>query len=585
MAFVLSGIIASIAGVLYVYYNRFINPVAASFPVSVEAVLMAIVGGSGTILGPFLGSGIILVLRNWVSGFFHYYTAVLGVVFIVTVLWAPQGIMGLVGALARGKPRRRRMSEPAIRVERLSKVFGGLRAVDEASLSVASGERRVLIGPNGAGKTTLFNCIAGTLHATSGRVLLFGTDITALAENRRTALGMGRTFQISNVFTDLTVFENLMLSIIGTEPAQMDHAPAGRRRSRPSARRRSTGLAKVGLGERADEPVKLLSYGERRQLELALALNVAPEGAAARRAVRRPLAERAAALLAADRRAAARHHADHDRARHRHRAGARRPRHRAAPRQDHPRRHAERSADQRAGAGGVFWPRLTLAVRDIHTYYGDSYVLHGLSLEVRAGEIVAILGRNGMGKTTLIRSVAGLTPPRRGDVLFRGASLAGKPPYAISQAGIAIVPQGRRIFRSLSVRENLLLPTSALAPRAHTLDPGRKHWTLDAVLREFPQLAERLDNAGGSLSGGEQQMLAIGRALMANPSVILMDEPSEGLSPKLVQRVEEIMRRLRESGHAILLVEQNLALALVGRRPHPRRFRPAASCSTARRTN
>jgi branched-chain amino acid transport system ATP-binding protein len=207
-------------------------------------------------------------------------------------------------------------------------------------------------------------------------------------------------------------------------------------------------------------------------------------------------------------------------------------------------------------------PEPLLAVRDIHTYYGDSYVLHGLSLELRAGEIVAILGRNGMGKTTLIRSVAGLTPPRRGDVVFRGASVAGKTPYAIAQGGIAIVPQGRRIFKSLSVRENLALPTSALAGRARAREAGRKHWTLDAVLAEFPQLAERLDSSGGSLSGGEQQMLAIGRALMANPSLILMDEPSEGLSPKLVQRVEEIMRGLRDSGHAILLVEQNLGLAM-----------------------
>jgi branched-chain amino acid transport system ATP-binding protein len=125
------------------------------------------------------------------------------------------------------------------------------------------------------------------------------------------------------------------------------------------------------------------------------------------------------------------------------------------------------------------------------------------------------------------------------------------------------VPQGRRIFKSLSVRENLALPTSALAGRSR-MQPvaGRKHWTLDAVLEEFPQLKERLSNAGGSLSGGEQQMLAIGRALMANPSVILMDEPSEGLSPKLVQQVEEIMRRLREAGLSILLVEQNLALAM-----------------------
>jgi branched-chain amino acid transport system ATP-binding protein len=208
-------------------------------------------------------------------------------------------------------------------------------------------------------------------------------------------------------------------------------------------------------------------------------------------------------------------------------------------------------------------PEPLLTVRDIHTYYGDSYVLHGLSLDLRPGEIVAILGRNGMGKTTLMRSVAGLTPPRRGEVTFRGQSLGGKTPYAISQSGIAIVPQGRRIFKSLSVRENLMLPTSGLAGRSRQkAETGRRHWTLDAVLAEFPQLAERLTNMGGQLSGGEQQMLAIGRALMANPAVILMDEPSEGLSPKLVQHVETIMRGLRESGHAILLVEQNLALAM-----------------------
>jgi branched-chain amino acid transport system ATP-binding protein len=202
-----------------------------------------------------------------------------------------------------------------------------------------------------------------------------------------------------------------------------------------------------------------------------------------------------------------------------------------------------------------------LAVRDIHTYYGDSYVLHGLSLELSQGRIVVILGRNGMGKTTLIRSVAGLTPPRRGDIVFDGQSLIAKPPYEIAQTGMAIVPQGRRIFKSLTVRENLMLPTSALAGH-RKIDSSRKPWTLDSVLDEFPQLAERMDNTGSALSGGEQQMLAIGRALMANPSLILMDEPSEGLSPKLVQKIEEIMRNLRNHGHSILLVEQNLALAL-----------------------
>ncbi len=205
-----------------------------------------------------------------------------------------------------------------------------------------------------------------------------------------------------------------------------------------------------------------------------------------------------------------------------------------------------------------------LSVRDIHTYYGESYVLQGVTLEVPAGALVAILGRNGMGKTTLIRSVAGLAPPRRGEVVFKGRSQRGRPPYAIAQAGVAIVPQGRRIFRSLTVRENLLLPTSRLARPGRALADaaGRTRWDLDAVLAEFPQLAERLDHPGGALSGGEQQMLAVGRALMANPDLVLMDEPSEGLAPRLVQQIESIMRRVRASGHAVLLVEQNLALAL-----------------------
>ncbi len=201
-------------------------------------------------------------------------------------------------------------------------------------------------------------------------------------------------------------------------------------------------------------------------------------------------------------------------------------------------------------------PEALLRVRELHTYYGDSYVLQGPSLQVRAGTIVAILGRNGMGKTTLIRSVAGLTPPRRGEITFKGERLGGRPPYQIAQLGIALVPQGRRIFRSLSVRENLLLPRSGLArPRAGS-------WNLDAVLKEFPQLAARLHHGGGALSGGEQQMLAVARALMANPDLVLMDEPSEGLSPMLVQQVGDIMKSMRERGHAVLLVEQNFGLAM-----------------------
>jgi branched-chain amino acid transport system ATP-binding protein len=194
-----------------------------------------------------------------------------------------------------------------------------------------------------------------------------------------------------------------------------------------------------------------------------------------------------------------------------------------------------------------------LTVNDIHTYYGDSYVLQGLSLEVASGQIATLLGRNGMGKTTLIRSVAGLTPPQRGTITFKGTSLAGC---------IALVPQGRRIFSALTVRENLLVPTSMLAGRRGQGSSQKGRWNLATVLEEFPQLAERTDQSGGDLSGGEQQMLAIGRALMANPDLILMDEPSEGLAPVLVTQIGEMMQSIRQQGHSILLVEQNFGLAM-----------------------
>ena len=203
-----------------------------------------------------------------------------------------------------------------------------------------------------------------------------------------------------------------------------------------------------------------------------------------------------------------------------------------------------------------------LSVDDIHTYYGDSYALQGLSLEVPHGHIVALLGRNGMGKTTLVRSVAGLTPPRAGTIRLRGAPLTGLAPHAIARLGVGLVPQGRRTFASLTVRENLLLPTSVLAARPAPAGAADDGWTLARVLREFPNLAERIDHRARHLSGGEQQMLAIARALMANPTLILMDEPSEGLAPVIVARLAEIMRGLRGHGHSILLVEQNVELAL-----------------------
>ncbi len=191
-----------------------------------------------------------------------------------------------------------------------------------------------------------------------------------------------------------------------------------------------------------------------------------------------------------------------------------------------------------------------LVVDGIHTYYGESHILHGVSLAVAPGEAVALLGRNGAGKTTLIRSIVGFTPPRQGRVVWDGAAIDRWPPYRIARRGIGLVPQGRRIFAPLTVRENL------------TLGARPDGWTLERVFALFPRLRERQEQAGGTLSGGEQQMLAIGRALLTNGRLLLLDEPSEGLAPLVVREIGRIVQGLKGRGLSILLVEQNYHVAL-----------------------
>jgi len=193
-----------------------------------------------------------------------------------------------------------------------------------------------------------------------------------------------------------------------------------------------------------------------------------------------------------------------------------------------------------------------LEITDVHTYYGDSYVLQGVSLAVGRGEVIGVLGRNGMGKTTLIRSIVGFTPPRRGRIVFKDREITRWPSNRIVGLGLGLVPQGRRVFPSLTVAENL-----AVGVRANG-----GPWTVERAMQLFPRLRERAENRAGKLSGGEQQMLAIARALMSNPELLLMDEPTEGLAPLLVREVGRVIESLKREGLSILLVEQNLPLAL-----------------------
>jgi branched-chain amino acid transport system ATP-binding protein len=194
-----------------------------------------------------------------------------------------------------------------------------------------------------------------------------------------------------------------------------------------------------------------------------------------------------------------------------------------------------------------------LEVEDIHTNYGESYVLQGVSLRVGRGQVVAVLGRNGVGKTTLIRSIIGFTPPRRGRILLNGEDITRLPAHEIARRGVGLVPQGRRIFPSLAVGEHLEV--------GERVGNG-SGWSFGRVLDLFPRLRERIRNRGNQLSGGEQQMLACGRALVGNPDILLMDEPSEGLAPLLVRELGRMLAGLKAGGASILIVEQNLAFAL-----------------------
>jgi branched-chain amino acid transport system ATP-binding protein len=198
-----------------------------------------------------------------------------------------------------------------------------------------------------------------------------------------------------------------------------------------------------------------------------------------------------------------------------------------------------------------------IEARDLHTYYGFSHVLHGVDFTVAPGETVALLGRNGMGKTTVLRSILGLTPPTRGTVHIAGEPMTGAPPHRVAQRGISLVPEGRGIFATLTVREHLVM---AAAPPS--CDGRANPWTLPRILELFPRLAERLDHFGDRLSGGEQQMLTVGRALMTNPKVLILDEATEGLAPLMRQEIWRVIRMLKADGLATVIVDKNITTLL-----------------------
>jgi branched-chain amino acid transport system ATP-binding protein len=456
--------------------------------------------------------------------------------------------------------------EIVLSVDGLSKKFGSLVVADEVDLKVKARTLHSLIGPNGAGKTTFFNMLTGLLPSEGGTLTFSGLDITGMPAHRRIDAGLARSFQIVSVFTNLTVFETVRVAAQARSPYRSSLWRDAYRL--PDVCEKAwTLLATVGLADRARELCANLAHGEQRLLEIAVALATDPELLL----LDEPLAglgdadrERIATVI----RKLARSHTvlliEHDIDRvlalsdritvlHQGRVIAEGE---PASIANDPNvleaylgRHGTRRMQPASTGGAPLERRRLLTLSGVDAGYNASRVLRDVDLEVREGEVVALLGRNGVGKTTTLQTIMGLLKPTKGTITFDGHNVTSLSPDRINRYGIAIVPEGRRIFPNLSVTENL-----ALAQR----EGG---WALEDIYQLFPKLRTRQDARGENLSGGERQMLAIGRALCAPQRLILLDEPFEGLAPSVVAEVLAAIEKLRKRT-SILLVEHKVDLVL-----------------------
>jgi branched-chain amino acid transport system ATP-binding protein len=468
---------------------------------------------------------------------------------------------------------------PLLSVTGLSKHYGGVRAIDELEFSLPRGAVLGIIGPNGAGKSTLIGLLGGALRPTAGKIQFNGADVTSWPAAERARLGIGRTYQIPRPFLDLSVRENLLAGQYALQPL------IGRRQAIAAS---EAILERTGLADAADLPARALPLLRRKRLEVARALALRPRlllldevgaglvdsevgelitliQALARelqgliiiehvlRVVReccaqlmvvnfgRKLAEGPTSeVLASEQVAAVYLGTAHVGA-----AG------RAAPAATNG--LASLVASQLPAKVPSAAPLLEL--REVHAGYGLARVLNGVSLTVRAGQAVAILGTNGAGKTTLAGVIGGLIRPTAGALYIDGVDCTGTAPHLIARLGLAQCMEGRRIFAPLTVEENLLLAARAVAT-------GETQQRLDQVYQLFPVLRERRTQGGTSMSGGQQQMLAIGRALMSRPRLIVFDEISLGLAPLVMDQLYAALAALRAAGLTLLIVEQDVQRAL-----------------------
>ncbi len=594
--FVLSSAVTALAGALSAFQHYLVSAESVSVAFSGQLLAMVVIGGMRSFLGPALGVLFYILFRELFSIYTANWLFWFGLVFVGFVLFSPQGLVGIWDVLQRRwrpKPEesaamsRRRIYDglalpgflspephkgPVLKVEGIAKSFGGIKAVRDVDLTVESGQIHALIGPNGAGKTTTFNLISGMFPPGKGAILLRDKPIQNKPANEIVGEGLARSFQITNLFGGLSIYENLRLSMQARHPGRFN---AWRDvDSYRDVHAQTTELTKF-LGLEGIEDIKGgdLSYGGQRLVDLGIALASKPQLLL--------LDEPLAGLAAAERERVCSLIkkvstnipvliVEHDIDRvlgfshvvtvmndgavlmtgspEAVRADARV--------QEVYTGTGTPPVSGRAGGKATNAPPV-LTVAKVNTFYGKSHILNDATLDVREGEIVALLGRNGAGKSTLLKTLAGLVPAKSGSIVFDGRELAGMPAPDIARAGVGYVPQGRGLFAGMTVAENL-----ALGRLARKTD-GRTGvvWSEERILEMFPRLKERMHTAADYLSGGEQQMLAVARALSGNVRLLLLDEPFEGLAPAVVEELFKVFDRLR-SELPILIVEHNLDLVL-----------------------
>jgi len=479
----------------------------------------------------------------------------------------------------------RAVSEPLLRLDSVQMVFGGLRAVAGVSFEVPKGSIFGLIGPNGAGKTTVFNCITGVYEPTSGGITFAGERIDGLKSFQIAGRGVARTFQNIRLFGAMSVLENVLVASHRTSRATLLDSVLRTRRyhdDERAMRARAENLLRIfSLEGMADERASSLAYGDQRRLEIARALMLDPqlllldEPAAGMNSAESEVLEQQIAELR-DRFALTVLLVEHNmqvvmnvcETIHVMDRGETIAHGTPDEVKSHPRvleaylgkgvgdPEPERSEPVVATSEETPSRDVLLAVENLEVAYGGIRAVKGISLAVRKGELVSLIGANGAGKTSTLKAIAGLLPVRQGSVTFRGRSLKGVAAHTITGMGMALSPEGRAIFPNLTVRENLDLGAYTLHDAAAALRGIEKAVSL------FPRLGERMKQLGGTLSGGEQQMLAIARALMSDPVLVMLDEPSLGIAPVLVDQIFEGIDAIRRTGTTILLVEQNTRRAL-----------------------